>query len=183
MSAMDNATRNAGDMIDKLTIEYNRSRQAVDYKRADRDYLGRGSALRNRRNENGESKQVGKIVQVIGAVVDVQFQDALPEILNALETDNNGQKLDPRSCTALGRKHSSHNCDGRDRRSGTWPRSDRHSKPDHCSSWSQATLGRIMNVTGDPVDEQGPVKAKERPSNSRRSACISKTSPQRQKSL
>ena len=36
---------------------------------------------------------VGKIVQVIGAVVDVQFEDALPEILNALETDNNGQKL------------------------------------------------------------------------------------------
>ena len=36
---------------------------------------------------------VGKIVQVIGAVVDVQFEDILPEILNALETDNNGQKL------------------------------------------------------------------------------------------
>ena len=36
---------------------------------------------------------VGKIVQVIGAVVDVQFEDTLPEILNALETDNNGQKL------------------------------------------------------------------------------------------
>ena len=36
---------------------------------------------------------VGKIVQVIGAVVDVQFEDTLPEILNALETNNNGQKL------------------------------------------------------------------------------------------
>ena len=36
---------------------------------------------------------VGKITQVIGAVVDVQFEDHLPEILNALETDNNGKRL------------------------------------------------------------------------------------------
>ena len=36
---------------------------------------------------------VGKITQVIGAVVDVQFEDHLPEILNALECDNNGNRL------------------------------------------------------------------------------------------
>ncbi|HAD27724.1 MAG TPA: F0F1 ATP synthase subunit beta, partial [Rhodobacteraceae bacterium] len=36
---------------------------------------------------------VGKITQVIGAVVDVQFEDRLPEILNALECDNNGNNL------------------------------------------------------------------------------------------
>ena len=35
----------------------------------------------------------GKVTQVIGAVVDVQFGDHLPEILNALETDNNGKRL------------------------------------------------------------------------------------------
>ena len=35
----------------------------------------------------------GKVTQVIGAVVDVQFDDHLPEILNALETDNNGNRL------------------------------------------------------------------------------------------
>ncbi len=35
----------------------------------------------------------GKVTQVIGAVVDVQFEDALPEILNALTTDNNGNNL------------------------------------------------------------------------------------------
>ena len=40
-----------------------------------------------------ETKAVGKITQVIGAVVDVQFEDQLPEILNALETDNNGKRL------------------------------------------------------------------------------------------
>ena len=35
----------------------------------------------------------GKVTQVIGAVVDVQFDDHLPEILNALNTDNNGKTL------------------------------------------------------------------------------------------
>ena len=38
-------------------------------------------------------QRVGKITQVIGAVVDVQFDAHLPEILNALETDNNGKRL------------------------------------------------------------------------------------------
>src|SRR3546814_9639054 len=42
---------------------------------------------------NAMSKAVGKIAQVIGAVVDVQFPDNLPAILNALETTNNGQRL------------------------------------------------------------------------------------------
>ena len=37
------------------------------------------------------SKELGVITQVIGAVVDVKFEDHLPAILNALETDNNGQ--------------------------------------------------------------------------------------------
>ncbi|MEL6767296.1 MAG: F0F1 ATP synthase subunit beta, partial [Pseudomonadota bacterium] len=37
--------------------------------------------------------QTGKITQIIGAVVDVQFDDHLPAILNALETDNNGVRL------------------------------------------------------------------------------------------
>jgi F-type H+-transporting ATPase subunit gamma len=45
MTAMDNATRNAGDMIDRLTIEYNRSRQAVDHQGTDRNHLGRRGAL------------------------------------------------------------------------------------------------------------------------------------------
>ena len=39
------------------------------------------------------AKAKGTITQVIGAVVDVQFNDHLPEILNALETDNNGERL------------------------------------------------------------------------------------------
>jgi F-type H+-transporting ATPase subunit beta len=38
-------------------------------------------------------KKTGKITQVIGAVVDVKFEGHLPESLNALETENNGQRL------------------------------------------------------------------------------------------
>ena len=45
MSAMDNATRNAGEMIKKQTQIYNRSRQGNDYQRTYRNHLGRGSAL------------------------------------------------------------------------------------------------------------------------------------------
>ena len=40
-----------------------------------------------------EKLSIGKVTQVIGAVVDVQFEDNLPEILNALETENNGNRL------------------------------------------------------------------------------------------
>lgn len=69
---------------------------------------------------------VGKITQVIGAVVDVQFQDNLPAILNAIVTDNNGKKTDARSSTAPWRKHSTRNCDGRDRRFGPWRCGNRH---------------------------------------------------------
>ena len=90
MSAMDNATRNAGDMIDKLTIEYNRSRQAVITNELIEIISGR-SALRTGDETMANAK--GKITQVIGAVVDVQFDDHLPEILNALTTDNNGKTL------------------------------------------------------------------------------------------
>ena len=55
----------------------------------------------------------GKITQVIGAVVDVQFEGDLPQILNALTTDNR-QEVGARSCSALGRRHSACHRDGRD---------------------------------------------------------------------
>ena len=55
----------------------------------------------------------GKVTQVIGAVVDVQFDDNLPEILNALTTDNNGKTLVLGGATW---GHSADGCDGRIRR-------------------------------------------------------------------
>jgi F0F1-type ATP synthase beta subunit len=54
----------------------------------------------------------GKITQVIGAVVDVKFEDHLPEILNALNTDNNGKKISFGSCSTFRRKYSSNHRDG-----------------------------------------------------------------------
>ncbi len=66
----------------------------------------------------------GKVTQVIGAVVDVHFEDELPAILNALETDNNGNRLVLEVAQHLGGKHRAHRCNGRNRRSGAWCGSD-----------------------------------------------------------
>jgi F-type H+-transporting ATPase subunit beta len=48
-----------------------------------------------------KTKSIGKITQIIGAVVDVQFDENLPEILNSIVTENNGKKTRLRGCTAL----------------------------------------------------------------------------------
>ncbi|GKT86614.1 LOW QUALITY PROTEIN: ATP synthase beta chain [Colletotrichum tofieldiae] len=122
----------------------------------------------------------GKIYQVIGAVVDVKFDTAkLPAILNALETTNNDQKLVlevaqhlgenvvrciamdgsysrlkkflPRSCLRLPRYRGSR----------PWPRRHRHWCPITIPVGPE-TLGRIINVTGDPIDERGPIKTDKR---------------------
>ena len=66
----------------------------------------------------------GRVTQVIGAVVDVQFDGDLPAILNALETDNNGNRLVLEVAQHLGENHGPHRRDGHDRRSG--PRSESH---------------------------------------------------------
>ena len=99
---------------------------------------------------------VGKIVQVIGAVVDVQFEDTLPEILNALETDNNGQKLTLEVAQHLGentvRTIAMDATEGLVRGHEVTDTSSQITVPT-----GTGTLGRIMNVTGQPVDELGPV--------------------------
>ena len=90
MAAMDNATRNAGEMIDKLTIDFNRSRRAAITNELIEIISGAGTL---NKTELKMSKELGVITQVIGAVVDVKFESHLPAILNALETDNNGSRL------------------------------------------------------------------------------------------
>ncbi len=90
---MDNATRNAGDMIDKLTLELQPRAPGRDHQGADRDHFGRRSALTDARNRqttatNGKRAAIGKSrPRSSGAVVDVQFDGELPAILNALETE------------------------------------------------------------------------------------------------
>ena len=102
----------------------------------------------------------GKITQVIGAVVDVQFDDQLPEILNALNTDNNGRTLVLEVAQHLGentvRTIAMDASEGLVRGQEVTDTGGPISVP-----VGNATLGRILNVVGEPVDEQGPVEAAE----------------------
>lgn len=107
------------------------------------------------------AKAVGKITQVIGAVVDVQFEDELPAILNALETDNNGNRLVLEVAQHLGentvRAVAMDATEGLVRGAKVTDTGGPISVP-----VGTETLGRIINVIGEPVDEKGPVKAKTR---------------------
>ena len=103
----------------------------------------------------------GKVTQVIGAVVDVQFDDHLPEILNALETDNNGNRLVLEVAQHLGentvRTIAMDATEGLVRGQEVTDTGGPIMVP-----VGNATLGRILNVIGEPVDEGGPVEAEEK---------------------
>ena len=102
----------------------------------------------------------GKITQVIGAAVDVQFDDHLPEILNALETDNNGKRLVLEVAQHLG--ESTVRTIAMDATEGL-VRGQQVTDTDGPISVpvGDVTLGRILNVIGEPVDEGAPIKATE----------------------
>jgi len=104
---------------------------------------------------------VGKITQVIGAVVDVQFEDELPAILNSLETTNNGNKLVLEVAQHLG--ENTVRTVAMDATEGL-VRGEKvtDSGAPIMVPVGTATLGRILNVIGEPVDEKGPVLTKER---------------------
>jgi F-type H+-transporting ATPase subunit beta len=101
---------------------------------------------------------VGKITQVIGAVVDVQFEDHLPAILNALETKNGGNRLVLEVAQHLGestvRTIAMDSSEGLVRGQEVTDTGEPIAVP-----VGPGLLGRIINVIGDPVDEAGPVKA------------------------
>ncbi|WP_170347820.1 MULTISPECIES: F0F1 ATP synthase subunit beta [Ruegeria] len=102
----------------------------------------------------------GKVTQIIGAVVDVHFEDQLPEILNALETENNGKRLVLEVAQHLGentvRTIAMDATEGLVRGAEVTDMGAPISVP-----VGNATLGRILNVVGDPIDEKGPVEATE----------------------
>src|SRR3712207_299939 len=101
---------------------------------------------------------VGRITQVIGAVVDVQFDGHLPEILNALETENQGNRLVLEVAQQLG--ESTVRCIAMDTSEGlTRGQEVRDTGAPIAVPVGEGTLGRIMNVIGEPVDEAGPVQA------------------------
>ena len=102
----------------------------------------------------------GKVTQVIGAVVDVQFDDHLPEILNALETMNGENRLVLEVAQHLGentvRTIAMDATEGLVRGQEVIDQDGPIQVP-----VGNATLGRIINVVGEPVDEGGPVNADE----------------------
>jgi F-type H+-transporting ATPase subunit beta len=104
---------------------------------------------------------VGKITQVIGAVVDVQFEDHLPAILNALETNNLGNRLVLEVAQHLGestvRTVAMDSSEGLVRGQEVIDTGGPIAVP-----VGEGTLGRIINVVGDAVDEAGPVPHQEK---------------------
>jgi F-type H+/Na+-transporting ATPase subunit beta len=103
----------------------------------------------------------GQVRQVMGAVVDVQFGGELPEILNALETDNHGNRLVLEVAQHLGEKTvrtvAMDSTEGLVRGQEVVDTGEPIAVP-----VGEATLGRIMNVVGEAVDEAGPIKTAER---------------------
>ncbi|MFP9139303.1 F0F1 ATP synthase subunit beta [Devosia sp. XGJD_8] len=101
-------------------------------------------------------KKAGRVSQVIGAVVDVVFDGHLPAILNALETTNNGQRLVLEVAQHLGenavRTIAMDTTEGLVRGAEVTDTGAAISVPVGIE-----TLGRIMNVIGEPIDEAGPI--------------------------
>jgi F-type H+-transporting ATPase subunit beta len=102
---------------------------------------------------------VGRITQVMGPVVDVQFEGDLPPILNALETENDGNRLVLEAAQHLGenmvRTIAMDSTEGLVR-----GREVRDTGGPITVPVGPETLGRIMNVIGEPIDELGPIETK-----------------------
>src|SRR6202041_3592950 len=107
------------------------------------------------------ANQTGRITQVIGAVVDVQFEGHLPAILNAIETKNGVNLLVLEVAQHLGestvRTIAMDATEGLVRGQEVTDTGQPIEVP-----VGEGTLGRIMNVIGEPVDEAGPIKAERR---------------------
>merc|ERR1712178_87522 len=103
----------------------------------------------------------GQVVSVIGAVVDVQFEDGLPEILNALEVENRSPKLILEVAQHLGentvRTIAMDGTEGLIRGQVVNDTGNPIMIP-----VGPETLGRIINVVGDPIDERGPIPTDKR---------------------
>jgi len=106
-------------------------------------------------------KKTGKITQIIGAVIDVTFEGDLPEIYTALEVSNEGNKLVLEVAQHLGEGSV---------RTIAMDSTEGLKRGDEVTNTGKPilvpvgpeTLGRIINVIGEPIDEKGPVKTKEK---------------------
>ena len=121
-------------------------------------------------NENGFNPADGRIVQVVGAVVDVQFSaEHLPEIHHALEVVPAGEaEAGPEDAARLVLEVQQH-LSGAVVRTVAMDATDGLRRGQRVTNTGaaitvpvgEATLGRIFNVTGRPVDQRGPVAASE----------------------
>jgi len=107
-------------------------------------------------SEQQTGNLTGRVAQVIGAVVDVAFEGELPPILAALETDNGGVRLVLEVAQHLGenvvRTIAMDSTDGLTRGQVVRATGSQIRVP-----VGPKTLGRIMNVIGEPIDERGPI--------------------------
>ena len=105
------------------------------------------------------SNKAGKVTQVLGAVVDVAFEGELPPIMNALSTNVGDQKLILEVAQHLGentvRTIAMDATEGLQRGQEVQDDGNPISVP-----VGPETLGRIMNVIGEPIDERGPIESK-----------------------
>ncbi len=107
------------------------------------------------------ANNIGHVTQVIGAVVDVKFDGELPPILNALETMNNGNRLVLEVAQQLG--ENTVRCVAMDISEGLVRGQEVTDTGAPISvPVGVGTLGRIMNVIGEPVDEAGPIQMEAR---------------------
>jgi F-type H+-transporting ATPase subunit beta len=103
----------------------------------------------------------GSVTQIMGAVVDVQFEGDLPAILNALETDNHGTRLVLEVAQHLG--ESNVRCIAMDTTEGLVRGQEvTDTGAGITVPVGPEMLGRIINVVGDAIDERGPVNSKKR---------------------
>ncbi|MCK4939390.1 MAG: F0F1 ATP synthase subunit beta, partial [Rhodospirillaceae bacterium] len=105
-------------------------------------------------------KSTGNITQIMGAVIDVRFPSGdLPNILSALHAENNGKRLVLEVAQHLGestvRTIAMDSTEGLQRGQEVVDTGDAIQVP-----VGPETLGRIMNVVGEPIDERGPINSK-----------------------
>jgi len=110
---------------------------------------------------NTTANSIGSVSQVLGAVVDVHFEGELPEIMNALECDNDGNRLVLEVAQHLGestvRTIAMDTTEGLVRGQKVTDTGSPITMP-----VGPETLGRILNVIGEPIDERGPVNTSKR---------------------
>lgn len=110
-----------------------------------------------------EKQNIGRISQVIGPIIDVHFEGEVPAILNALHVQKGEETITLEVALHLGnnivRTIAMQSTDGLKRGQDVIDTNRPIEVP-----VGEATLGRIMNVTGDPIDERGPINTTERES-------------------